>query len=106
MPTTLGKGLAPRKAGKPYEMTSDRCRFRQRPHTISAMALDVAVQRLLIGDVILIDIPGRAEQIEATVSRDIERTESSVRVTLRIQGSDDLVREWALDEMVTIVRGP
>src|SRR6476660_4925674 len=97
MPTTLGKGLAPRKAGKPYEMTSDRCRCRQRPHTISAMALDVAVQRLLIGDVILIDMPGRGEQIEATVSRDIERTDRSVRVKLRIQGSD---------EMVTIVRGP
>lgn len=79
---------------------------RQRPHSISAMALDVAVQRLLIGDVILIDIPGRGEQIEATVSRDIERTDTSVRVTLRIQGSDDLVREWELDELVTIVRGP
>ena len=70
------------------------------------MALDMAVQRLQIGDVILVDVPDRDERIEAMVSREIERTESSVRVTLRVHGSDDVVREWAIGEMVTVVRGP
>ena len=70
------------------------------------MALDMAVQRLQIGDVILVDIPDRDERIEAMVSREIERTESSVRVTLRVHGSDDVVREWPIGEMVTVVRGP
>jgi hypothetical protein len=74
--------------------------------SISGMALDVAVQRLQIGDVILVDAPSHHEQIEATVSRDIERTDRSVRVTLRVHGSADVVREWAIDEMVTVVRGP
>jgi hypothetical protein len=65
------------------------------------MAFDFVVQRLEIGDVILLD------GTEATVTRDIERTETSVRVTLRIEGSDDdIVREWTLGEMVTVVRGP
>jgi hypothetical protein len=44
---------------------------------------------------------------EATVLRDIERTETAVRVTLRLDGSsEETVREWPLDEMVTVVRGP
>jgi hypothetical protein len=65
------------------------------------MAFDFVVQRLEIGDVILLD------GTEATVTRDIERTETSVRVTLRVEGSaDDIVREWPLGEMVTVVRGP
>jgi hypothetical protein len=65
------------------------------------MAFDFVVQRLQIGDVILVD--GN----EATVLRDIERTETAVRVTLRLDGSsEETVREWLLDEMVTVVRGP
>jgi hypothetical protein len=65
------------------------------------MAFDFVVQRLQIGDVILVD--GN----EATVLRDIERTETTVRVTLRLDGSsEETVREWLLDEMVTVVRGP
>ena len=65
------------------------------------MAFDFVVQRLQIGDVILVD--GN----EATVLRDIERTETTVRVTLRLDGSsEETVREWSLDEMVTVVRGP
>lgn len=65
------------------------------------MAFDFVVQRLQIGDVILVD------GTEATVMRDIERTGTSVRVTLRIEGSsEEIVREWAIDEMVTVVRGP
>jgi hypothetical protein len=65
------------------------------------MAFDFVVQRLQIGDVILVG------ETEATVTRDIERTDSSVRVTLRVEGSsEDVVKEWPLDEMVTVVRGP
>ena len=65
------------------------------------MAFDFVVQRLQIGDVILVD------GTEATVLRDIERTETSVRVMLRVEGSsEEMVREWPLDEMVTVVRGP
>jgi hypothetical protein len=41
------------------------------------------------------------------VTRDIVRTDGTVRVTLRLDGSDeDVVKEWAVDEMVTVVRGP
>ena len=65
------------------------------------MAFDFVVQRLQIGDVILLG------ETEATVTRDIERTESSVRVTLRLDdSSEDVVKEWAVDTMVTVVRGP
>jgi hypothetical protein len=70
------------------------------------MAIDVAVQRLVIGDVILIALPEQESKVEATVSRPIDRTERTVRVTLRMQGRDDFVKEWSLDEMVTVVRGP
>ena len=65
------------------------------------MAFDFVVQRLQIGDVILLG------ETEATVTRDIERTETSVRVTLRLDdSSEDIVKEWPIDTMVTVVRGP
>jgi hypothetical protein len=65
------------------------------------MAFDFVVQRLQIGDVILLG------ETEATVTRDIVRTDGTVRVTLRLDGSDeDVVKEWAVDAMVTVVRGP
>jgi hypothetical protein len=65
------------------------------------MAFDFVVQRLQIGDVILLG------ETEATVTRDIVRTDDTVRVTLRLDGSDeDVVKEWAVDAMVTVVRGP
>jgi hypothetical protein len=76
------------------------------------MAIDVEVQRLQLGDVILVAFPDQGGQVEAQVVREIDRidrvdrTESTVRVTLRVQGRDDFVKEWALDEMVTVVRGP
>jgi hypothetical protein len=70
------------------------------------MAIEFVAQRLQIGDVVLIDLPEQAGEVEATVIRDIERTDRSVRATLRIEGRDDFVKEWALGEMVTIVRGP
>jgi hypothetical protein len=70
------------------------------------MAIDCEVQRLELGDVVLIDLPDQPAKVEAKVVRPIERTESAVFVTLRVAGRDDFVREWMLDEMVTVVRGP
>ena len=70
------------------------------------MAIELEVQRLQVGDVILAPLPGQREEIEAKVVREIDRTDSAVRVTLRVEGHDDFVKEWALGEMVTVVRGP
>ena len=69
------------------------------------MAIDLAVQRLEIGDVILIDLLDH-EQVEAKVVRPIDRAEETVRVTLRVEGREDFVQEWPVGELVTVVRGP
>ncbi len=68
------------------------------------MAMEIVVQRLQVGDVIRVDL-GDGD-VEATVARDIVRTETAVHVVLRVPGRDDVVREWAPGEMVTVVRGP
>ena len=68
--------------------------------------IEFAAQRLGIGDVVLIDLPEQDEQVEATVVRDIERTETTVRVTMRVPEREDFVKEWPLGELVTVVRGP
>jgi hypothetical protein len=47
---------------------------------------------LEIGDVVLIDLPEQGGEVEATVIRDIDRTDRTVRVTLRMEGRDDLSR--------------
>ncbi len=70
------------------------------------MAIDIEVQRLQLGDVIMADAPGHDTQVEARVLREIDRREDSVFVTLRVAGADDFVKEWPLDAMVTVVRGP
>jgi hypothetical protein len=70
------------------------------------MAMDVVVQRLELGDVVLISLPEQDGEVEATVIRDIDRTDTTVRVTLRVAGRDELVKEWPLGELVTVVRGP
>jgi hypothetical protein len=70
------------------------------------VALDVEVQRLQIGDVVLVDLPDQATKVEAKVVRAIDRTERTVLATLRVAGRDDFVKEWPLDELVTLVRGP
>jgi hypothetical protein len=70
------------------------------------MAIDVEVQRLQIGDVVMTDLPDQPGEVEAKVVREIDRTDSTVRVTLRVRGREDFVKEWKLDEMVTLVRGP
>lgn len=70
------------------------------------MALDIEVQRLLIGDVVLLDLPDQDTKVEAKVVRAIDRTEGTVLATLRVVGRDDFVKEWPLGELVTVVRGP
>ena len=68
------------------------------------MAIEVPVQRLEIGDVVLIDLPGLERQVEATVVRDIDRTDTTVLVTLRVPGREDFAQEWRIGDMVTVVR--
>jgi hypothetical protein len=70
------------------------------------MAFDFVAQRLEIGDVVLIGLPDEDGQVEATVVREIDRTDTAVRATLRVNGREDFVKEWPLGELVTVVRGP
>jgi hypothetical protein len=70
------------------------------------MAIEFVAQRLEIGDVVLVSLPEQDEKVEATVIRGIDRTETTVRVMLRADGREDFVKEWSLDELVTVVRGP
>jgi hypothetical protein len=69
------------------------------------MAIEFVVQRLQIGDFVLIDLPEQGGQVEAKVA-ELDRTERTVRVTLRVEGREDIVKEWPLGAMVTVVRGP
>jgi hypothetical protein len=69
------------------------------------MAIEFVAQRLTLGDVVLVDLPGQ-EQVEATVVRDPVRTPNAVQVTLRVEGREDFVKEWTLGDMVTVLRGP
>ena len=70
------------------------------------MAMEVDVQRLELGDVVLIDSRDESGQIEAKVVRPIDRDDATVRVTLHVEGRGNLVREWSLGEKVTLVSGP
>jgi hypothetical protein len=70
------------------------------------MAIEFVAQRLEIGDVVLIDLPDEESEVEATVVREIDRTDTAVYATLRVKGREDFVREWPLGELVTVVRGP
>ena len=70
------------------------------------MAMEFAVQRLEIGDVVLLSLGEGEEEVEATVVRQIERTAPTVRATMRVGGREDFVKEWPLGDLVTVVRGP
>jgi hypothetical protein len=77
------------------------------------VAIEVDVEMLQLGDVILIDLPDQGTNIEAQVVgespevvRKLERSESTVRARLRVSGRDDFVMVWPLDTRVTIIRGP
>jgi hypothetical protein len=63
------------------------------------MAMDYDVQRLELGDVVLIDLDNETGPVD-------RRTDTTVRVSLRVDGRDEFVREWRLGEQVTVVRGP
>ena len=59
------------------------------------MAIEVDVEMLQLGDVIMIDLPDRGVSIEAQVVgespevvREIERSQSFVRARLRVAGRD------------------
>ena len=70
------------------------------------MAMEYAVQRLQMGDVVLIDLPEEGGEVEARVVQPIDRTERKVRVSFRMEGREEFVKEWSVDETVTVVRGP
>ena len=70
------------------------------------MAMEYVAQRLEIGDVVLLGLGEGGAEVEATVVRDIERTDATVRATMRVEGREDFVQEWPLGELVTVVRGP
>ena len=70
------------------------------------MAIEFVAQRLEIGDVVLISLPEEERAVEAKVVREIDRTDTTVRATLRVKGREDFVKEWHLGDMVTVVRGP
>ena len=70
------------------------------------MAMEYVVQRLEMGDVVLIDLPEQGGEVEAKVVEPIDRTKTTVRVSLRVTGRDSFVKEWPLGEKVTVVRGP
>ena len=69
------------------------------------MAMEIAAQRLQMGDVLSLVLPGR-DEVEATVVRHPDRTLTAVRATLRIDGREEIVKEWPLGELVTVLRGP
>lgn len=70
------------------------------------MAMEYDVQRLEIGDVVLIDLGDGKGEVEAKVVRTIDRTDTTVRVRLRVEGREEFVKEWLLGDKVTVVRGP
>jgi hypothetical protein len=71
------------------------------------MAMEYDVQRLQMNDVVLIDLPEQVGVVEAKVMRDIDRTDTTVRVVPRVVGhEEDFLKEWRIGERVTVVRGP
>jgi hypothetical protein len=76
------------------------------PKYTRLMAMEYVVQRLEMGDVVLIDLPEQGGEVEAKVVEPIDRTKATVRVSLRVAGREDFVKEWPLGEKVTVVRGP
>jgi hypothetical protein len=70
------------------------------------VAIEMPAQRLEIGDVVLLHLPGKDGTVEAKLVRDIERTPTIVRARLRVAQGEDFLHEWALGAFVTVVRGP
>ena len=78
----------------------------ERANTLLQMVMEYAVQRLEMGDVVLIYLPEEGGEVEATVVRPVDRTETTIRALLRVHGREDFLKEWSLGEMVTVLRGP
>ena len=70
------------------------------------MAMEIDVQRLEPEDVVPVDLGDGSGEVEAEVMRPIDRTEATVRVSLRPEGREEFVKAWELGEQVTVVRGP
>jgi hypothetical protein len=70
------------------------------------VAIEVPAQRLEIGDVVLLRLPGKDGTVEAKLVRDIEGTPTIVRARVRVAQGEDFLHEWALGDFVTVVRGP
>ena len=68
------------------------------------MAVDV--QRLELGDVVLVDRGDGSGEVAAKVVRPVDRAGGVVRASLRAEGGEEFVQDWKLGEQVTVVRGP
>jgi hypothetical protein len=68
--------------------------------------MEIAVQRLMLGDVILVELPPAEGMVEATVVRAPVRDHGMIRVLLRAGEGDDVVAGWPVSSRVTVVRGP
>ena len=79
--------------------------FDSAPKYTRLMAMEYVVQRLEMGDVVLIDLPEQGGEVEAKVVEPIDRTKTTVRVSLRVAGREDFVQGVPLGEKVTVVRG-
>jgi hypothetical protein len=51
-------------------------------------------------------LPEQGTEVEASVTREIDRTGQTVRVTLRVEEREDFIKEWPIGEMVTVDSGP
>jgi hypothetical protein len=72
------------------------------------MAMEYDVQRLVLNDVVLIELPERGgEFVEAKVVQAIDRTDTTIRALLRVVGrEEEFVKVWPIGARVTVVRGP
>ena len=72
------------------------------------MAMEYDVQRLVLNDVVLIELPEQGgEFVEAKVVQPIDRTDTTIRALLRVVGrEEEFVKLWPIGARVTVVRGP
>ena len=72
------------------------------------MAMEYDVQRLVLNDVVLIELPEQGgEFVEAKVVQAIDRTDTTIRALLRVVGrEEEFVKLWPIGARVTVVRGP
>lgn len=49
----------------------------------------------------MIDLPEQGEKVEAKVIHAINRNDATVRVSLRVEGREDFVKEWLISESMS-----